>query len=182
MKLRFLESEIQSWAKKYQYPRGETSLLDLRAEVQQAGYITKDQLSLVAHWKAPRSAGHVEKNSECYVKEITSWAFSAKEERSRIEVLTLLNGVLWPSASVILHLFHKEPYPILDFRALWSIEQNVPKQYSYSFWWAYVRFCRAVSVRNSVDIRTFDRALWQYSKENQNALLGDQDDAPLRTP
>jgi hypothetical protein len=167
MKVRFPVSQIKSWAQKYEYPREETSLLDLRSGVQEAGHITKDQLRMVARWKAPRSAGHIEGNTESYVKEITSWAFSANEDRSRIEVLTLLDGVLWPSASVILHLFHKEPYPILDYRALWSVGQEVPKQYSFSFWWSYVVFCRAVARRNSVDMRTLDRALWQYSKENQ---------------
>jgi len=169
MKLLFPESEIQAWAKKYNYPQDETSLISLRPAIQNAGFLTKKQLRLTARWKAPRSAGHIERNDEEYVKEITSWSFSANEQRSRIEVLTLLDGVLWPSASVILHLFHKEPYPILDFRALWSVGLNVPKQYSFSFWWEYVEFCRTVAKRNSVDMRTLDRALWQYSKENQKA-------------
>lgn len=169
MKLRFSESEIQAWAEKYDYPQDETSLMRLRPAIQDAGFLTKEQLRLVARWKAPRSAGHIERNDEPYVKEITSWAFSANEQRSRIEVLTLLDGVLWPSASVILHLFHAEPYPILDFRALWSVGLDVPEQYSFSFWWEYVKFCRAVAQRNSVEMRTLDRALWQFSKEKQRA-------------
>ena len=89
MKLRFPETAIESWAQKYEYPREETSLLALRPDIQKAGYITKEQLGLVARWKAPRSAGHIEGNTEDYVKEITSWSFASKEERSRIEVLTL---------------------------------------------------------------------------------------------
>lgn len=169
MKLRFSETEIQSWAQKYEYPREETSLLALQPAVQKAGYLTKEQLGLVARWKAPRSAGHVEKNQDNFVKEITSWSFAAREERSRIEVLTVLDGVLWPSASVILHLFHKDPYPILDFRALWSVGLEVPKQYSFPFWWEYVNFCKDIAQRNALDMRTLDRALWQYSKENQKA-------------
>ncbi len=169
MKLRFSEYEIQSWAQKYEYPREEISLMEIRPTVQKAGYLTKEQLKLLARWKAPRSAGHVEKNDEEYVKEITSWSFFARQERSRIEVLTILNGVQWPSASVILHLFHKDKYPILDFRALWSVEVDVPTQYSFSFWRKYVKFCRGIAQRNSIDMRTLDRALWQYSKEKQRA-------------
>ncbi len=91
------------------------------------------------------------------------------EERAKIEVLTLLDGVLWPSASVILHLFYEKLYPILDFRALYSVGLEVPKQYSFSFWWPYVQFCREVAQRNSVNMRILDRALWKYSKENQKA-------------
>jgi len=154
-------------AQRYRYPREESDLIDLKTEVQRVGYLNKSQLRLVARWKSPRSAGNVERNDDRYVKEITSWAFSAKDERSRIQVLTLLDGVLWPTASVVLHLFHKDSYPILDFRALWSVGSDVPKQYSFSFWWPYVLFCRELAQRNAVDMRTLDRALWQYSKENQ---------------
>lgn len=169
MKLRFPESEIQAWANKYSYSRDETSLINLRPAIKNTGHLTKEQLRLTAHWKAPRSAGHIERNDEPHVKQITSWSFSTKEQRSKIEVLTLLDGVLWPSASAILHLFHQEPYPILDFRALWAVGLNAPKKYSFSFWWEYVEFCRSVAKRNLVDMRTLDRALWQYSKENQRA-------------
>jgi len=68
--------------------------------------MTKDDLRIVARWKAPRSAGHVEGNSEEYVKEITAFALAATNERCRIEILTNLDGVRWPTASVILHFFH----------------------------------------------------------------------------
>ncbi|MEX0779804.1 MAG: hypothetical protein WD491_10830 [Balneolales bacterium] len=142
-------------------------MIDLRKDVQQAGFLTKEQLKLLALWKSPRSAGHIEKNREAYIKEITMFSLSATDERSIIETLTLLDGVGWPTASVILHLFHKDPYPILDFRALWSVEAKLPSSYAFSFWWDYVRICRAMALRNGVDMRTLDRALWQYSKENQ---------------
>lgn len=166
VKLRFPESEIKLWAEKYIGSPAETQLINLKLSVQQAGHITKQQLRVVAKWKSNRSAGYMERNEESYVKEITSWAFSTTEERSRIEVLTLLDGVLWPSASAILHLYHKDRFPVLDFRALWSVNENEPKQYSFPFWWEYVEFCRDVARRNSVDMRTLDRALWQYSEEN----------------
>ena len=77
-----------------------------------------------------------------------------------------LNGVGWPSASTILHFFHNDPYPLLDFRALWSIGIESYK-YSFSFWEKYVDFCRNVANENEVSMRTLDRALWQYSRENQ---------------
>ncbi|MBI4851367.1 MAG: hypothetical protein HY819_06015 [Acidobacteria bacterium] len=40
-------------------------------------------------------------------------------------------------------------------------------QYSFSFWWDYVLFCREIAERNSISMRVLDRALWQYSKDNQ---------------
>jgi len=97
--------------------------------------LDKPLLQQVAEWKAPRSAGRVRRNPDGYVKEITAYSFRAKTERARIEVLRLLDGVEWPTASVILHLFHKDPYPILDFRAVWSVGvENKPVPYSFQFW------------------------------------------------
>ncbi len=111
MKLRFKESEIRQIADKYAYPYEETELLSLKKVVYSKGYLSKAQLSLVAKWKAPRSAGHVERNTDNYVREITSFAFNTKDVRARIESLTILGGVSRPTASIILHLFHKEKYP-----------------------------------------------------------------------
>ena len=92
---------------------------------------------------------------------------STPAERLRIEVLTLMNGVSWPTASVILHFFHPDDYPILDFRALWSLKSAVPQPYEFVFWQAYTRHCRKLSKLSGVSMRTVDRALWQFSKENQ---------------
>ncbi len=102
----------------------------------------KDELRLVSRWKATRSAGQMVRNTGDYVREITQYAFSATTERARIEILTLLDGVQWPTASVILLFFHRDPYPIIDFRALWTVSMEVPGQYNFEFWWQYVVFCR----------------------------------------
>lgn len=166
-KLRFDESRIQKIAALYEYPIAEDELIDLKPVVQKRGFLKKQELQKIAYWKAPRSSGHVNKNEDAYVREITEFSFRASTERARIQVLTNLDGVSWPTASVILHLFHHEPYPIMDFRALWSVTLEVPKQYSFDFWWPYVEFCREITHRNQVDMRILDRALWQYSKENQ---------------
>jgi hypothetical protein len=165
--LRFEKHEITRIARRYQYPISETELMVLKATVNQRGHLTKDELAAVAYWKAPRSSGHARKNSGDYVAEISGFALKTNCERARIESLTILDGVSWPTASVILHFFHHDPYPILDYRALWSVTLEVPAQYSFGFWWPYVEFCRSLAASAGVDMRTLDRALWQYSKENQ---------------
>ncbi len=170
MKLRFPESKIQHWADRNE-PWGriaklETEFLTLRPKIQKRSYLKKDELQKIAYWKSPRTSGYIQYNDADYIRDITYCAFTATNERARIRVLSCLDGVGLPSASAILHLFHKDDYPIYDFRALWSIgEQN--DDYSFSFWWDYVEFCRDVANRNKVDMRTLDKALWQYSKENQ---------------
>jgi len=166
-KLKFNESKINYYADRYSYQIAEDDIIALKQGIQNRGYLTKDDLFQIAYWKAPRSSGHVQKNSDEYITEITKFALSTKCERAKIQTLTNLDGVNWPTASVILHLFDTNKYPILDFRALWSISIDVPTQYKFDFWWEYVQYCRSLTKRNNVSMRTLDRALWQYSKENQ---------------
>ena len=166
MNLRFPESEIHQWAERYEAGSTEADFIEIRPTVQAQGYLDKELLKRVARWKSPRPARHVEKNDNDYVKEITMWSFSATTERARIRVLRLLDGVEWPTASAILHLFHRAPYPILDFRALWSVGLE-DYRYSSAFWLDYTHFCRDIASRNQINMRTLDRALWQFSKENQ---------------
>ena len=138
-------------------------------EIQARGYLEKEDLERVATWKAPRSAGHIRKNDETYVNAVTSIALHTDTERLKIEALTLLDGVGWPTASVILHFYHPDRYPILDYRTLWSLSLEVPSQYTFDFWWDYTVICRSLAAENHLDMRTLDKALWQYSKENQES-------------
>ena len=169
MQLRFPVTEIKKWADTYKYSEADSELMNLVPEVQKNGYLTKQQLLNVCKWKSPRSAGHVNKNNEDYVREITGFSFNTKNERATIESLTLLDGVEWPTASVILHLFHQQKYPILDFRALWSIQVDVPAQYTFDFWIEYTTYCRKLAKEAKVSMRILDRALWQYSKKYQTS-------------
>jgi hypothetical protein len=166
-KLRFSAARIREIASRYENSINEDELVGLRPEVQARGYLSKEELQKIAYWKAPRSSGHVGRNSRDYVQEITAFALNARDERVRIEVLALLDGVSWPTASVILHFFHSDSYPIIDVRALWSVNLDVPSQYSFKLWWCYTDFCRDLAKKTEVDMRTLDRALWQYSKENK---------------
>lgn len=81
--------------------------------------------------------------------------------------MTLPGGASWPTVSVILHLLNLDQYPILDFRAIWSVPLDVPDQYGFDYWQRYVEFCRGLASAMDVDRRTLDQALRKYSKENQ---------------
>ena len=123
--------------------------------------LTLDQLRTVARWKSPRSARLVDGNAEGYVRDDTGIALSTPVERLRIEVLTLLDGVSWPTASVILHWFHEEPYPILDRRALTSVGAG-GHSYNFALWKQYTDFCRREAKAAGISMRDLDRALWQH--------------------
>ena len=89
----------------------------------------------------------------------------ARELQARIESLTILDGVGWPTASCIFHFFHRDDYPILDVRALESLSVEMAKPITFEFWWRYVEYCRKLAQKAGTDMRTLDRALWQWSKE-----------------
>lgn len=165
-RLRFPKSQIIKYAHQYQASLRELSVEERACTVKERGCLTKSDLRLIALWKAPRSAKHIEKNSENYIQEVTSIALDAKVERTRIESLTILDGVQWPTASAILCQFHKEQYPIMEYRTLWAASLPIHSSYSYEFWWSFVNFTRDISKKLNVDIKTLNKALWQYTSNN----------------
>jgi hypothetical protein len=55
-------------------------------------YLTKDTLKKIAKWKSARVMGHIEKNDEQYVKEVTQVSLSTKNEKLKIEILYLFSS------------------------------------------------------------------------------------------
>ena len=94
---------------------------DLKAEIQARGYMTKDELHQIALWKSHRRAALTLQNTEDFVTEITTQAFTATDDWEKLLSLTELRGIGEPTASAILHLYDERPYPILDIHALWSV-------------------------------------------------------------
>jgi len=160
-------AEIADYAGRYADVAKDAVLEDSIPEVQARGCLTSKELVALVRWKSARVVKHARSNPDELVEEITEFALSAKSEQARIQTLTVLSGVSWPMASVILHFYHRDIYPILDFRALWSLGIDVPTDYKYPFWWAYVERCRELVQQTGLSARTVDRGLWQYSKEHQ---------------
>jgi hypothetical protein len=168
--LRFPEQQLARWASKYDYP-GEAALMaGPIAKARAQRYLDMQTFMAIGDWKSPRSRPRRDRNSPEFVEEVTRVALApGTSPRFAIEALTLLSGVSWPTASVILHFCHPQPYPIIDFRALWSLSSAVPNQYTYAFWEAYTAFTRSLAKRCRTDMRTIDKALWKYSEIHQGA-------------
>ncbi len=164
--LRIPPKQLRTFCERYEYS-AEPKSDDLRASAREQGYLTAKQLHEIVLWKSKRRAALALSNPDGVVREITAFAFSAKYEESRIGALVLLKGVLYPTASVILHFCVSETYPILDYRALWSLGIERPSTYSTDFWLQYVEICRSIAEKHQMSVRELDRALWQYSKEHQ---------------
>jgi len=169
LRLRFPPGRIASWAARF--PGDDASpVAGALARIRREKRLRRDDLLAVARWKTPRSRPRVERNSERDVRGATREALTSADERRRIESLTALEGVGFPTASAILHFCHEDPYPVLDVRALWSLGLAKTPHYGFDFWWTYVLACRDLSRRSGRTMRDVDRALWQYARERAPRL------------
>ena len=171
------KEQIIEYSKKYSYKevKREKELIALAKNAKKRGYLLKNEFLELCVWKSPRPKKRFESNDEDVINYITKTAFDANcPESIRINILTLLNGVKHRVASAILHMVCLEEgvskdYPIMDFRALATLGYKMTdtdRRYEESeFWIEYTKYCRRVAQEYGVDLRTLDRALWQYSKE-----------------
>ena len=165
-KLRFRLTRVHNLAARYAY--GDDVAEGIGEVVRPARSYTQAQFLEVCRWKSVRTQPRCEENDSALVEAVMAVALTTPHEQLRIEVLTLLRGVSWPTASVLLHFGRTDLYPIVDYRALWSLGfDEPPARYTFAFWWAYVQACRRLADDAGVSMRTLDRALWQFSKESQ---------------
>ncbi|HCG00451.1 MAG TPA: hypothetical protein DEV93_07880 [Chloroflexi bacterium] len=165
--LRFPSSQVSHWAGQYPNRYNDAPIIRIGAEAQARGSLTRDEFLAITEWKTKRSKSRCRKNSESFVREVTSCALTSTEPRLKIEVLRLLDGVEWATASVILHFCDEQRWPILDFRAFWSLQMPAPTVCDFALWEAYVEHTRRLADELAVDMRTLDKALWSYSEANQ---------------
>ncbi len=170
MNLLFDESQISYYAARYNAinPGYDTPIENLVTEVKGRGYLNKSDLIDLSKWmRTGRNMHRIEKNSNDSVEEKTRSALMSTTERDSIGHLRCLSGIGWATGSAILHWFHKDPYPFWNEPALDAV-QFARSHYSNALerWEAYVLFCRGIAERNNVDMRTLDRALWQFSNDH----------------
>ncbi|HEY7114782.1 MAG TPA: hypothetical protein VIA45_17775 [Thermoanaerobaculia bacterium] len=166
LRLRFPVGRIAYWASRY--PGDDASPVEAALRrIRRERSLRRADLLSVARWKTPRSRPRIARNSDRAVRAATREALTSRDERRRIESLTALHGVGFPTASAILHFCHADPYPVLDTRALWSLGVEKIPGYDFDFWWAYVGVCRDLARRARCAMRGVDRALWQYASERE---------------
>ncbi|MFN0151097.1 MAG: hypothetical protein ACKVU1_10390 [bacterium] len=165
-RLRCAPDALAEFAKRFSYA-DDHAVEEIGARAKKSGVLDRDGFVQLCGWKTQRSRSRCARNEAAFIKAVTRAALSSRNERFKIEALTLLDGVSWPTASVILHFCDRDPYPIVDFRALWSLGVNAPARYTFPFWREYCEVVRGLVARTGMSIRDVDRGLWQYSKERQ---------------
>jgi hypothetical protein len=163
--LQFPASAIEALAARF--PASDDGATDrVGAAARARGHYTRSEFLVVCAWKSPRSRPKVQANSARAVRAATSVALSpASAEPARMEALLALAGVGVPTASTLLWVAFPADYPILDVRALHALGHKPRSGYPVSYWLAYLEACRALATTHGVSLRTLDKALWQWSKE-----------------
>jgi hypothetical protein len=165
--LRFPESQVSRWAGQYSYGDDDGLREVIRPVVLARGFLRKSEFLRICEWKTPRSKSRCARNEEFTVRTVSRAAFATSDESLKMDLLRTLAGVEWPTASTLLHFCDVRPYPILDYRALWSLGFDRTPHYTMEFWLEYLAFARRLAKRLRLDIGTLDRALWQYSRARQ---------------
>jgi hypothetical protein len=161
-------ADVRTWADKYGYDVDDDGVIDAIAPVVRArGHFLRDDFLRTYRWKTHRTIRHAEKYSDAEIADVTGVAFRQTDEKLRVDLLRALDGVDWPVASTLLHVGVSSDYPIIDLRALWSLNSTMPSYVNFEFWWAYVECCRRFAAAAGVSVRELDQALWAYSDAHQ---------------
>jgi hypothetical protein len=160
--------DVPKWADRYAYRAADQHVIDaISPAVRKRGHFLRDEFLDAYRWKTTRTAKRPEKYTEAEIADVTGVAFRQADEKLRMDLLCALDGVDMPVASVLLHVGLSPEYPIIDYRALWSLGSGEPSYYSFEFWWLYVACCRRLAAAAGVSIRDLDKALWAFSDANQ---------------
>jgi hypothetical protein len=133
-----------------------------------AGARDRADFLAIFEWKTRgRGRSRPARNTDLDIADALDLAIGARTERVALAVLTGLAGVDVPVASAILTVVDPVRFTIIDFRALWSLGIKRVTYYPVGFYLEYLAACRRIAADAGIDLRSLDRALWQYSKEHQ---------------
>lgn len=133
------------------------------------GEYRREHLQVIHEWKNNRRGNtRPGANTDAEIKDALRLAVLASTPRAAVSVLVGLQGVLVPVASAILTCMRPKAFTILDFRALHALGVETSDR-SVSYYLQYLEACRRLATEWGMQLRDFDRALWQWSKEQGRA-------------
>ena len=129
-------------------------------------HLSRETLTKITDWKSTRARSYIQKNNEDYVKAVTKASFQTENEKLRLEVLTLLNGVSFRMASAILMFCFPNKYTVMDWRAWESLKElgflEGELKDTYDCYRRYNDACIKIAENHNVTLRQLDKALWQW--------------------
>jgi hypothetical protein len=172
LRLSLTAEEIRGLANRYMEEQlDESSVLAAGKDAASRGHLIKSEFDAITRWKSPRPKVHYDKNLEADIICVSRCAFGAEDPVRKVVKLTELQGVRVRAATAILHICFPDRFPLLDFRALQSLGVRPEESATWDdlkwlqIWPSYIDCCLRIHAETDIDLRTLDRALWQYSKE-----------------
>ncbi len=175
MKFIFSKDNIDKRAQKYEECYGSQNKDTeerIKYLLKRQRYLTRKNLWSIMDWKALRIRNYANENTLSMIKRKTRESFETEDEKIRIESLLGqkggLRGVGYPVASTILHFAFPDMYPIMDFRVIRSLGWNKPSSYKFNSWDNYCKRVRFLSKKYGLSIRTIEKSLWKFDKEQNS--------------
>ena len=132
----------------------------------------------ICYWKSPRGIRRCEKNSARQVEETMRKVFTTRSEKTKIDLLTGLEGVSIPTASAILTLTDPAQYGVIDIRvwqvlhALGSVTANPRGQkFTFDHWHQFLQVLRHHAHRLKVPARQIELTLFALHRDHQVGTL-----------
>ena len=153
----------------------------LTRELRQArlrGYLTRDELEKVCHWKSPRAIRLIKSNNGARVRTATRRALATKNERQCIEALMTLDGVSVAMASAILTLLKPRRYGVIDIR-VWQVlyamgvvtKKSSGVGFNFNNWYQFLMNIRHFAKKLGVGARDIERSLFLAHQAHQKGTL-----------
>ena len=176
MKMKKEYSTIEKVIKKTLRTEEDATTLKLMNElngVKKRGSFTKDEFLKMGMWKSPRPKWHYLNNSEKEIISVSKKVIATKNDQTRAELLTSLQGVAIPTASAILTLIYPKNYGVIDIRVwqvlyLYGSVKTKPngKSLNSNDWHNYLMILRCYAKKFNVSARDIERTLFFYHKNN----------------
>ena len=167
--VKFDKAEIERLVQIYkENKRGmekEESALRAGQEIASRNFSKQNLLAIVV-WKSQRAKSWAESNSEAEIEDALRLAVDAKTDRAAIAVLMGLRGVGIPMASAILTTIKPKHFTVIDVLALKSLGVVKEPALTIDYYLDYQAFWQREASNRNVELRDFDRALWQNSKSS----------------
>ena len=141
------------------------------------GYLTRQELEKVCHWKSARAIRLVKRNSAARVRAVTRQALATRSERLRLQALRTLHGVDVPMASAILMLLNPRRYGVIDIRvwellyALGEVTKKSGSRFTFNNWYQFLMKLRYLAKKLRVDARDIERSLFFAHQAYQEGTL-----------
>jgi len=138
-------------------------------------YLPQEVHDIAGKWKnGNRNLPSLKQNSAADIVDITRVAFSAPQDLQH-RILTLLSGVLVPSATALLVFAFPDVHTVIDVRAIEALDTlsqrgmmpNPPPLVPKGLppYAPYRAYCVDLAKANGVSLRDLDRALWKWNEQ-----------------